>query len=907
MDAEKRPKQTDAAAWHALTAEKCFERLEAHKEGLGEDAVRKRLEAHGPNKLPEGRKEPAWKRFLLQFHNILIYVLIVAAGVTALLGHWIDTAVIAAVVIINALIGFIQEGKAERALESIRNLLSLEATVLRGGKKERIAAEELVPGDVVHLESGAKVPADLRLFEVRSLRVEEAALTGESVPVEKSADPSEENAPLGDRKCMGFSGTLVAYGQAKGVVVATGAKTELGKINELTASAKTMTTPLLRQIAQFGHVLTAVIIGAAVLTYLFGTFVRSYPWDEIFLAVVGLAVAAIPEGLPAILTITLAIGVQRMAKRKAIIRRLPAVETLGSVSVICSDKTGTLTVGDMTATHVVTTGGTYAVSGTGYDPEGEISRVDNGGDEVDARDEPLLREVAVGGMLCNDSSLRRKDGRWIVEGDPTEGALLALGRKAGLDADDLASEWPRRSSLPFESQHKYMACLNESPDGDVIVFLKGAPEVVLERCGKQRGTDGDEDLDTDKWREAMDRLANEGERLLAVAVKDVSRDTRNIEHEEVGEDFVFLGLFGLMDPPRDEAVDAVRTCHEAGIEVKMITGDHAATAAAIGRKLGLADEGKVVSGTELEEMSDEQLRKAAVETDVFARTSPEHKLRLVKALQAEGRIVAMTGDGVNDAPALKSADVGVAMGIKGTEAAKESAEMVLADDNFSSIEHAVEEGRQVYDNIRKSILFILPTNGGQAGVIIASVLGGLTLPLTPVQILWVNMITAVTLALSLIFEPAEENLMKRPPRDADEAIMPAFFLWRIAFVSILIMCGSLGLFLWKQGLGHDLEQARTAAVNALIAGQIFYLLNSRFMYASSLRFDILFGNPKVAYAIVFIFGAQLLFTYLPLMNLWFGTAPISLIASAPILAVGVTVFFAVELEKAVMRKWFGKG
>ena len=907
MDAGKQPTGAEGAPWHALTVEDCFERLEAGKDGLGSDDVRRRLETYGPNKLPEGRKTPAWMRFLLQFHNILIYVLIVAAGVTALLGHWIDTAVIAAVVIVNALIGFIQEGKAEQALESIRNMLSLEATVTRDGKKQRIPAEELVPGDVVHLESGAKVPADLRLFAVRSLRVDEAALTGESVPVEKSDDSSDENAPLGDRTCMGFSGTLVAYGQARGVVVSTGAKTELGKINEMTATAKGMTTPLLRQIAQFGRILTVVIIAAAALTYLFGTFVRDNPWDEIFLAVVGLAVAAIPEGLPAILTITLAIGVQRMAGRKAIIRRLPAVETLGSVSVICSDKTGTLTVGDMTATHVVTGTYVYSVSGTGYDPEGEIARESDDGDGSNTAEDPLLREIAVAGVLCNDSTLRQKDRRWTVEGDPTEGALLAFGRKAGLDPEELGRKWPRRSSIPFESHHKYMASLNESPDSGMKVFLKGAPEIVMGFCAKQRGAEGDEDLDTDKWREAMDRLANEGERLLAVAVKNVPGDTANIEHEDVEEGFVFLGLFGLMDPPRDEAVDAVQTCHEAGVEVKMITGDHATTAAAIGRKLGLGGKGKALTGADLEAMSDEELRKAVVETDVFARTSPEHKLRLVKALQAEGRIVAMTGDGVNDAPALKSADVGVAMGIKGTEAAKEAAEMVLADDNFSSIEHAVEEGRQVYDNIRKSILFILPTNGAQAGVVIASVLGGLTLPLTPVQILWVNMITAVTLALALIFEPAEENLMKRPPRDAGEAIMPAFFLWRIGFVSILIMCGSLGLFLWKQGLGLGLEQSRTAAVNALIAGQIFYLLNSRFMYASSLRFDILFGNPKVAYSILLIFGAQLLFTYLPLMNLWFGTQPISAMASMPILAVGVTVFFAVELEKAVVRKWFGKG
>ncbi len=899
--AEKNRAAEHQNPWHAISVEACFERISASREGLSADEAARRLEEHGENTLAGARAIPAWKRFLLQFHNVLIYVLFAAGSVTLLLQHWVDAGVIFAVVIINAVIGFFQEGKAEQALEAIRNLLSPEARVTRGGRRQQIEATQLVPGDVVHLRPGDKVPADLRLFDVRSLRVDESILTGESMTVDKTEDESVEEAALGDRHGMVFSGTLVAYGRASGLVVATGQSTEIGKINELTESAEQVTTPLLRQIKQFSRVLTLFILGLSAATFLFGFFVRENTLSEMFLAVVALAVAAIPEGLPAILTITLAIGVQSMAKRKAIVRRLPAVETLGAVSVICTDKTGTLTRGEMSVKHLQVGDRRYEVTGTGYESEGTISREE---EEVSLEDDPVLDQMLIGGILCNDSTLREKEGQWFVEGDPVEGALLALARKAGLDRDSVSKEWARLASVPFESDHKYMATLNEGPEKARRVFLKGAPEVVIRRCRNQIGLDGEEDLDTRHWEATLDELAGKGERMLALAVKTCSGETDDLGHDDLNEGFTFVGLWGLMDPPREETVAAVETCHEAGIQVKMITGDHKQTAAAIGRQIGLRGTDQALSGKELEGMSDEELQQAARDVDVFARTSPEHKLRLVKALQAGGTIVAMTGDGVNDAPALKAADVGVAMGIKGTEAAKEAAKVVLTDDNFSTIEHAIEEGRRVFDNIKKSILFILPTNGGQALVVMVAIIGGMTLPLTPAQILWVNMVSAVTLALSLVFEPADDDLMARPPRNPAAPILSLFFAWRIGFVSVIIMAGTIGVFFWSQRTGYPLEQSRTMAVNVLISGQIFYLFNCRSIRGSAFRRDLLTGNPYIPLAVGIIVLAQLAFTYVPIMHLWFGAEAISALALFSTLGIGLVVFLAVELEKLIGRKLF---
>jgi magnesium-transporting ATPase (P-type) len=887
-------------SWHDLPKEEVLAAFEVDAHGLNEQAAGARLAQYGPNRLPEPPRRSALTRFMLQFHNVLIYVLLVAAAVTAALGHWIDSGVIMGVVVINAIIGFIQEGKAERALEAIRDMLSPRAQVLRNGRRREIDAAELVPGDIVFLASGDRVPADLRLLEVKSLRIEEAALTGESLAVEKQAAPVDQGAPLGDRASMAWSGTLVNYGQGTGLVVATGGATEIGRISRMLSEVHELTTPLLRQLAVFGQWLTWVILGLAAFAFAFGTLLRGYSASEMFLAAVGLAVAAIPEGLPAIMTITLAIGVQAMARRNAIVRRLPAVEALGSVTVVCSDKTGTLTRNEMTVQHLVTAGGEFDVSGAGYAPHGGFS-ID--GREIGLDDYPELADIGRVAMLCNDAVIEPVEGNWTLTGDPTEGALITLSLKAGLDEHFERAALPRTDVIPFESEHRFMATLHHDHKGRAYVFLKGAPERVLELCRSQRLNGSDVPIDWDRWQAGMEAAAARGMRLLAVAMKAVPEDHLELTFDAVeAGSFTLLAVLGIADPPREEAIRAVADCRAAGIRVKMITGDHAATAAAIGTQLGLAEQVRALSGRDIEGMDEATLRRAVSETEIFARASPEHKLRLVEALQANGEVCAMTGDGINDAPALKRADVGIAMGMKGTEAAKEASEMVLADDNFASIAAAVEEGRTIYDNIRKAIVFILPTNGGQAGVLVAAILLGLQLPITPAQILWVNMVTAVTLALALAFEPAESDIMRRPPRDPREPLLTPFMIWRIVFVSLLLVGGSLALFLWETGRGVEIEVARTATVNLLLIGEVFYLFNCRRMTASVLSFEGLFGSRYVLIAIGLLIGLQLLFTYLPAMQTLFKTAPIDLATWGVIFAFGVAVLFLIEIEKVLVRR-----
>jgi magnesium-transporting ATPase (P-type) len=887
--------------WHDRPVDAVLQALQSTRGGLSSAEAAARLARYGPNRLPPPKRRGPLARFLLQFHNVLIYVLLAAAGITALMGHFVDSLVILGVVVINAVIGFVQEGKAEEALAAIRGMLAPKAQVLRDGRRQEIDAAELVPGDIVFLVAGDRVPADLRLIEVKSLKVEEAVLTGESVAVEKQSEPVTAAAPLGDRASMAWSGTLVTFGRAIGVVVATGSETEIGRISRMLAEVEELETPLLRKMAQFGHWLTWAILAIAAFTFAFGTLVRDYTAGEMFLAAVGLAVAAIPEGLPAILTITLAIGVQAMARRRAIVRRLPAVEALGSVTVICSDKTGTLTRNEMTVQAVRTADHEYTVTGTGYSPHGGFELA---GAEVRVENHPILREIALVALLCNDATLEQEGEAWRVNGDPTEGALITLALKAGLDPKFEAGAWPRTDVIPFESEHRFMATLHHDHTGRAWIALKGAPEQVLSLCTAQRAATGEQPLDPDRWRMAMDELASRGMRLLALAVKSAEANKRVLEFADIeAGGFTLLAIVGIADPPREEAIRAVAECRAAGIRVKMITGDHAATAAAIGAQLKLADEIRVLTGAEIDAMDAACLRRAAVETAIFARASPEHKLRLVEALQAEGEVVAMTGDGVNDAPALKRADVGVAMGQKGSEAAKEAAEIVLADDNFATIAAAIEEGRRIYDNIRKAIVFILPTNGGQAGVLVAAVLLGLhQLPITPVQILWVNMVTAVTLALALAFEPAERDLMRRPPRDPSGAILTPFMLWRIAFVSALLVAGSLGLFLWELGRGTSLEVARTATVNLLMVGEVFYLLSCRHLTNPVLSREGMTGNRWVWIAIAALLILQLAFTYVPAMQRLFHTAPLDPAAWGRILAFGVLVLLVVELEKAVVRR-----
>jgi len=884
--------------WHSMESDQVFNLLNSDSSGLTKEEAKLRVKDYGPNQLPEQHTLNPLQRFLYQFHNVLIYILLASACITALLGHWLDTGVILAVVIINALIGFVQEGKAENALKAIHSMLSPQAVVLRDTKRMTLPAVELVPGDVILLQSGDKVPADVRLFKVKNLQVQESILTGESIAVEKNSHPVTKNAQLGDRYCMAYSGTLVSYGQASGIVVASGVSTEIGQISHLLEKVKTLTTPLLRQISQFARWLTLVIIIIALATFLFGIAFRHYPATEMFLAAVGLFVAAIPEGLPAIMTITLAIGVQRMASRNAIIRNLPAVETLGSVSVICTDKTGTLTRNEMTIQTVVTDAGLYEVEGVGYNPHGAFLFNNK---EITVESDSVLAELTRASVLCNDANLYTQSGEWLLQGDPTEGALLTLGVKAGLEPAFEQEMWPRTDIIPFESEHRFMATLHHDHAGHAFIYLKGAPERLLEMCSLQRSQGDQIPINHNYWSEQTHAMALAGQRVLAIAFKAVDYNYRELNFSDLQSELTILGLVGMIDPPRDDAIEAVHCCQGAGIQVKMITGDHAVTAAAIGLKMSIGDGEQVLTGRDIEMMDEQQLRVAVEQVDIFARSSPEHKLRLVKALQANEHVVAMTGDGVNDAPALKRADVGTAMGQNGTEVAREASEMVLVNDNFASIAYAVEEGRMVYDNLRKAILFILPTNGGEALTIIAAILFGRLLPITPVQILWVNMITAVTLALALAFEPVEKGIMQRPPRNTHQPILTTMFIWRIIFVSLILLMGTFGLFLWEREQGTSIEVARTVAVNTLVMFEIFYLFSARYITANVLNFNGFFGNPVALMAIAVLVIFQLCFTYFPPMQALFGSAGLDIMTWLRIIIVASSVLFLVELEKAVLR------
>jgi len=890
--------KSESPAWHSQKLETIFESMSSTPDGLTQKSAKQRLNESGPNLLKPMKKQGPLKRLLIQFHNVLIYVLLAAGALTAFLEHWVDSAVIFSVVVINALIGYVQEGKAEKALDAIRNMLSLKAMVKRDGHFIAIPAEQIVVGDIVFLQSGDKVPADLRLIKIRDLRIDEAILTGESVAIEKTTDPVPENASPGDRFCLAYSGTLVTYGQGQGVVVATGEKTEIGRISDMLRQVQVLTTPLLKQMATFATWLTLSIGIIASITFIYGVFLKSYSASEMLLAAVGLAVAGIPEGLPAIMTITLAIGVQRMAKKHAIIRRLPAVETLGSVTVICSDKTGTLTRNEMTVKSLLTAKGIIDISGAGYDPHGTFTME---GKEISPEDFPILKETALASLLCNEASLIEENGQWHIQGDPTEAALITLAIKAGINQNYSQTQYPRSDVIPFESQHRFMATLHHDHTGHGFVYIKGAPERILDMCSLQRISGEDVPINRNYWETSMNELASRGQRLLAIAFKTASPEHRDLKFSDVEYGLTLLGIAGIIDPPREEAILAVKVCQSSGIQVKMITGDHGMTASAIGAQMGIGDGHNVVTGNELKTCNEEQLKQMVLQTDIFARVSPEQKLQLVTALQANGEVVAMTGDGVNDAPALKRADVGIAMGHKGTEVAKEASEMVLTDDNFASIAEAVKEGRTVYDNLKKSILFILPTNGGEALIIIAAIIMGRMLPITPVQILWVNMITAVTLALTLAFEPAEAKVMQRPPRDPTEPLLSRFIIWRIVFVSLIIVTGTFGLFLWERNQGASIELARTVAVNTLVMYEIFYLISARYLIAPSLTVSGLFGNRYVLYAIGLLIVMQLGFTYSGPMQTLFTTTAMDVEVWLRIIVVASTVLILVELEKWLLR------
>ncbi|MET2870833.1 MULTISPECIES: cation-transporting P-type ATPase [Exiguobacterium] len=881
--------QKEDRPWHALEVDEVRTHVETDLEsGLTTESVTSRQDEFGKNVLPEKEKTPEIIKFLRQFNDVLVYVLLAAAVVTGFLGEYIDTIVIVLVVTIIGVVGYLQENKAEEALEGIKKLLETKATVVRNGKQSEIDSSDLVVGDVLVLAAGDKVPADARVVQAEKFKVEESALTGEATTVEKKSDVVKEESVLADRKNMVYSGTSVATGSAKAIVTAIGEGTELGQINASISEVQTVKTPLIRQTTKFGQTVSIAILIISVVIYAFGYFLRDYEPVELMLTTIGLAVAAIPEGLPAVISIILALGVRNMAEQKAIVRSLPSVETLGAVSVICTDKTGTLTKNEMTVKQIVTANHDIEVSGSGYAPNGDLEL---NGQPFDLDDDESMIDLLTVGKTCNDAQLNEEDGDWVINGDPTEACLLTVAEKAERPIERLKVI----SKIPFDSEYKYMATLVDYK-GERMIFVKGAPDRLFDMALS-------EDFKQDYWDEKRKEIADRGQRVLGAGLKRVDSSKASIDHEDVEDGLTFLGLFGIVDPPRQEAIDAVAACRDAGIRIKMITGDHKDTAVAIAKELGMEVEG-ALEGRELTDMTDEEIKEASVHNDVFARTSPNDKLRLVKGLQENGLITSMTGDGVNDAPALKRADIGVAMGIKGTEVAKEASQMVLVDDNFKTIYNAVREGRRVYDNLKKTILFLLPTNGGQALLVAMSILLGAAAPLSPVQILWVNMVVAITLSLAIAFEPLEESTMKRPPRPANVPLLSRYYIFRVTFVSIIIGGGSLWINYMLGDFDYSTEKLQTITLNAIVMAQLFHLYNCRTELAPA--FNRHFFDNKIAFLVsALLIALQLFITYVPFMHTLFGTAPLTWEDWIYPVAFGAVVFIIVEIEKAISRRVIG--
>ncbi len=898
----------EEAVWHHMEKEDVLRELETDSNrGLDASEAEARLQEVGLNRLTPKKGKGPILRFLLQFHQPLVYILIAAGIVTGLIADWTDATAIFAVVLVNAVIGFVQEAKALGAIEALARRMTTSASVLRSGQARLISSEELVPGDIVSLQAGDKVPADLRLLRVKDMRVDESALTGESVAVEKAIASLDPDIVLADRTNMAYASSLVTYGQGTGVVIATGDRTEMGRISQLISEVESLETPLTRKIARFSQVLLVAILAFGAVTFAAG-LLHGQSVIDMFMASVALTVGAIPEGLPAAVTIILAVGVARMASRRAIIRRLPAVETLGSTTVICSDKTGTLTENQMTVQHIFAGNRSYSVTGIGYEPTGTFN-VQCAPDDEAAPCGPL-NECLRAGLLCNDARLIEEDGRWKIEGDPTEAALLVSARKGGLFEQSEGVSFPRLDVIPFESEHQYMATLHGAPDGlSARVYVKGSLERILPRCTTVLDTaDRAAPIDPLPIQEEAEKLAGMGLRVLAFARMDVHTPLQGLSHDHIASNLTFIGLQGMIDPPREEAVKAVQASRRAGIQVKMITGDHALTASVIAEKIGIVTQpacvpacAPVLTGKQMAQLSPEELENAAEQTNVFARVAPEQKLNLVRALQSRGHVVAMTGDGVNDAPALKQADIGVAMGITGTEVSKEAADMVLTDDNFASIEAAVEEGRCVFDNLVKFLVWALPTNLGQGLVIVAAVFAGVPLPILPVQSLWINMTTAGSLGLMLAFEPKEPGLMERPPRHPSSPILSRDLVWRILIVGAILMASAFLLFEWEEWSGAGDAQARTVTVNVFSVISSFYLLNCRSLHQSFLKVGF-FSNKWILVGIVLMAVMQLLFTYLPLLNRLFHTVPIGVDSWLRILGVGILSHWLISLEKWSTRR-----
>jgi magnesium-transporting ATPase (P-type) len=900
----------DGILWHASSEHDVISELQTSPSGLSGSEAAERLQRYGANTLLRQGSDSPWLIFWRQINNPIGWLLIASGALAIGLQKYTDALVVFGAVGINAVIGFVQEYRAGKAIEALAAMIPEFATALRDGQSIAIPAENLVPGDLVTLQSGDKIPADLRLIKVKSLLVEEAALTGESLPVAKRCDAVDRDAPLGDRIGMAFSGTLVLQGTATGVVVATGGSTELGRINALLNQTRQLETPLTRQLAKVSTGITVAVVAVVAVLISFGIWVKDAPLGESLMVAVSLAVAAIPEGLPAVITICLAVGVRRMAERHAVVRHLPAVETLGSTTVICSDKTGTLTRNEMTVQVAWLAGQEYRFSGIGYSPDGEIERDGARLTELPA----ALHELLTIAILCNDAVVRLEQNIWTITGDPTEAALIAAGEKGGLSSQDLRSHHARLDVIPFESDSKFMATLH-TIDGESHILLKGAPETVLERCSL-----GEAELR--RINDAMATYARQGMRVIALAKKRVSVD--QIQPESVHDDLQFAGLLSMIDPPRTEAMDAIRVCHSAGITVKMITGDHPVTAEAIGRQLGLLPPGQsAMSGRDLDGLSEKQLQDAALSTNVFARVAPEHKIRLVEALQTQRHVVAMTGDGVNDAPALKRADIGIAMGITGTAVSKEAAKVVLMDDNFASITAAVEEGRRVYDNLIKSLAFMLPTNLGLACTLSVAMfffptiqvdgVNELLMAMSPSQTLWINLVASVTLSIPLAFEVLEPNAMRRLPRSPDEPVFSSFIVTRLIIVGILMAAGACGLFLWEYYhiVGPEpvtsarhalaLSEAQTLCVTSITFTQIFYLLNCRSLH-SSLFAQGFFTNPPVFIGIGILLMLQACFIYLPPLQTLFNSAPLDGRAWMFAMGVGAIVLPTISLDKWIRNR-----
>ena len=864
------------------TVDAVLAQKKSHVDGLSAAEAAERLQTFGPNALPEKKGKPAWLRFLAHFNDVLIFVLLAAAALTAVMGHWVDTLVILGVTVINALIGHIQESNAEKSLQGIRNMLSSDARVQRSGKHETIPTRDLVPGDIVILRAGDRVPADMRLIESHNLRVEEAILTGESTVVDKTTDALEGELPLGDRTNMLFSGTTISAGGGVGVVTATGQDTELGHINQMMAGIEKHRTPLLVQMDKLGKAIFVIILAMMAALFVFSLALRDIPLGELLLSLISLAVAAVPEGLPAIISIILSLGVQAMARQRAIIRKLPTVETLGAMTVVCSDKTGTLTMNEMTVKAIITADCCYRVEGDSYEPQGNIC-LEGSNEPVQIKPGSVLETYLRTIDLCNDSQMIQDErGLWGITGGPTEGALKVLAAKARLEPVDARLV----AKIPFDSQYKYMATHQKMGDVEQVL-ITGAPDVIFALCRQQMSKQGAVPFEPQYWEEEMARFARQGLRMVAAAYKPADVGSTTLSHDDLREGLVFLGIAGMMDPPRPEAIDAIHACQNAGIRVKMITGDHPQTAMSIGQMLGITNSSQAMTGYQLEHMDDAELAKAAVEFDIFARTSPEHKLRLVKALQDNGEVVGMTGDGVNDAPALRQADVGIAMGIKGTEVTKEAADMVLTDDNFATIASSVKEGRRVYDNLKKTILFIMPTNLAQGLLIIIALLAGNIIPLTPVLILWMNMATSAT---------------NRPPRKTGQHVMDAFAVWRVAFVGTMIAVAAFILEAWLAPRGHSPEFIRTVLLQMLVTAQWVYMINCRSSDSFSLNMGLL-RNKGIWLVSGVLLLMQLVIIYVPVMQTMFGTEGLPLRYWFITLVIGIAMFLVVEVEKRLTRRF----